>query len=150
MAGDTLFINSCGRIDLPGSSPEDMYYSLQTLSKLVDETRLFPGHNYSGQPSDTLGQPEKAQHVSAPDHPQPTGIPVGDGLLSTPMRKKRGNFLEDFRAGQHFRHKVGKTLTEGLFNAFTEFGMTTNPLSKTCATPPATAIAAWSPRRAWS
>ncbi len=46
------------------------------------------------------------------------------------MRKKRGNFLEDFRAGQHFRHKVGKTLTEGLFNAFTEFGMTTNPLSK--------------------
>ena len=55
VAGDTLFINSCGRIDLPGSSPEDMYYSLQTLSKLVDETRLFPGHNYSGQPSDTLG-----------------------------------------------------------------------------------------------
>lgn len=47
-----------------------------------------------------------------------------------PTRKKRGNFLEDFRTGQHFRHKVGKTLTEGLFNAFTEFGMTTNPLSK--------------------
>ncbi len=46
------------------------------------------------------------------------------------VHKKRGNFLEDFQAGQHFRHKVGKTLTEGLFNAFTEFGMTTNPLSK--------------------
>ncbi|MCS6925994.1 MAG: MaoC family dehydratase [Candidatus Binatia bacterium] len=45
-------------------------------------------------------------------------------------RKKRGNFLEDFRVGQLFRHKVGKTVTEGLFNAFTEFGMTTNPLSK--------------------
>jgi glyoxylase-like metal-dependent hydrolase (beta-lactamase superfamily II) len=59
VAGDTLFINSCGRIDLPGSSPEDMYYSLQTLSKLVDETRLFPGHNYSGQPSDTLGNQKK-------------------------------------------------------------------------------------------
>jgi len=46
------------------------------------------------------------------------------------IRKKRGNFLEDFRVGQRFRHKVGKTVTEGLFNAFTEFGMTTNPLSK--------------------
>jgi acyl dehydratase len=46
------------------------------------------------------------------------------------IRKKRGNFLEDFRIGQLFRHKVGKTVTEGLFNAFTEFGMTTNPLSK--------------------
>lgn len=45
-------------------------------------------------------------------------------------KKKRGNFLEDFRVGQLFRHKVGKTVTEGLFNAFTEFGMTTNPLSK--------------------
>ncbi|MCE2487452.1 MAG: MBL fold metallo-hydrolase [Desulfurellaceae bacterium] len=59
VAGDTLFINSCGRIDLPGSSPEDMYHSLQTLSKLVDETVLFPGHNYSGQPSDTLGNQKK-------------------------------------------------------------------------------------------
>jgi hydroxyacylglutathione hydrolase len=56
VAGDTLFIGSCGRVDLPGSSPEDMYYSLQTLSKLADETILYPGHNYSGQPSDTIAQ----------------------------------------------------------------------------------------------
>ena len=40
------------------------------------------------------------------------------------------DFLEDFRVGQLFRHKVGKTVTEGLFNAFSEFGMTTNPLCK--------------------
>lgn len=59
VAGDTLFINSCGRIDLPGSSPEDMYHSLRTLSKLVDKTVLFPGHNYSGQPSDTLANQKK-------------------------------------------------------------------------------------------
>ena len=59
VAGDTLFINSCGRIDLPGSSPEDMYHSLRTLSKLVDETVLFPGHNYSGQPSDTLANQKR-------------------------------------------------------------------------------------------
>ena len=46
------------------------------------------------------------------------------------MRKKRGNFLEDFRVGQLFRHKVGKTVTEGLFNAFTGWDTTTNPLHK--------------------
>ena len=46
------------------------------------------------------------------------------------IRKKTGNFLEDFKVGQVLRHKVGKTVTEGLMNAFTEFSMTTNPLHK--------------------
>jgi len=46
------------------------------------------------------------------------------------ITKRKGNFLEDFRVGHVFRHKVGKTLTEGLFNAFTEYDMTTNPLHK--------------------
>jgi 2-methylfumaryl-CoA hydratase len=44
--------------------------------------------------------------------------------------KQTGNFLEDFRPGQVFRHKAGKTVTEGLFTTFTEFSMTSNPLSK--------------------
>jgi len=46
------------------------------------------------------------------------------------IRKKTGNFLEDFRVGQVLRHKRGKTITAGLFNAFSEFTMTTNPLAK--------------------
>ena len=46
------------------------------------------------------------------------------------IKKKTGNFLEDLKAGQVFRHKGGKTITEGLFNDFTEFNFTTNPLSK--------------------
>jgi 2-methylfumaryl-CoA hydratase len=46
------------------------------------------------------------------------------------IRKKTGNFLEDFQIGSVLRHKVGKTVTEGLLNAFTEFSMTTNPLHK--------------------
>ena len=46
------------------------------------------------------------------------------------IRKKTGNFFEDFRVGQVFRHKRGKTITAGLFNSFTEFTMTTNPLAK--------------------
>src|SRR3990172_3958795 len=46
------------------------------------------------------------------------------------IRKKTGNFVEDFRPGAILRHKRGKTVTEGLFAVFTDFSMTTNPLSK--------------------
>lgn len=46
------------------------------------------------------------------------------------IEKLTGNFLEDFRPGQVFRHKGGKTVTEGLFTTFTEFAMTSNPLAK--------------------
>ncbi len=46
------------------------------------------------------------------------------------VRKITGNHLEDFRLGQTFRHKGGKTITEGLFATFTEFTMTTNPLAR--------------------
>ena len=46
------------------------------------------------------------------------------------IRKKTGNFLEDFQPGQIFRHKGGKTVTEGLFTTFTDFSMATNPLCK--------------------
>ncbi|HTY18938.1 MAG TPA: MaoC family dehydratase [Myxococcota bacterium] len=46
------------------------------------------------------------------------------------LRKSIGNFLEDFVPGHVFRHKGGKTVTEGLFTTFTEFSMTTHPLAK--------------------
>ncbi|MBI2154074.1 MAG: MBL fold metallo-hydrolase [Candidatus Rokubacteria bacterium] len=59
ISGDTLFIGSCGRTDLPGSDPTEMYYSLtQRLYKLPDETILFPGHNYGG-PSSTIGDEKR-------------------------------------------------------------------------------------------
>jgi glyoxylase-like metal-dependent hydrolase (beta-lactamase superfamily II) len=61
ISGDTLFIGSCGRIDLPGSDPSEMYYSLtQRLAALPDDTVLLPGHNYGGEAS-TIGR-EKRQN----------------------------------------------------------------------------------------
>jgi hydroxyacylglutathione hydrolase len=61
VSGDTLFIGSCGRTDLPGSDPSEMYYSLtQRLGALPDDTLLLPGHNYGG-PSSTIGD-EKRQN----------------------------------------------------------------------------------------
>ncbi len=55
VAGDTLFIHGCGRVDLPGSDPDDMFHSLRKLSELPDETLLLPGHHYSSEPSAPLG-----------------------------------------------------------------------------------------------
>lgn len=60
VSGDTLFVGSCGRVDLPGSNAEEMYFSLtQRLMNLPDETILFPGHNYADKPISTLGEQKR-------------------------------------------------------------------------------------------
>jgi glyoxylase-like metal-dependent hydrolase (beta-lactamase superfamily II) len=61
VSGDTLFLGSCGRVDLPGADPEAMYRSLNvTLRALPDETLLFPGHLYAPEPSSTMGEQKQA------------------------------------------------------------------------------------------
>ncbi len=60
ISGDTLFVQSCGRVDLPGSDPEAMYYSLnQTLKNLDDSTVVYPGHAYSSEPSSTIANEKR-------------------------------------------------------------------------------------------
>jgi glyoxylase-like metal-dependent hydrolase (beta-lactamase superfamily II) len=61
VSGDTLFLGSCGRVDLPGSDPEAMYRSLTgTLARLPDETLVFPGHLYSADASSTLAEQKRS------------------------------------------------------------------------------------------
>ncbi len=59
VSGDTLFINGCGRVDLPGSNSEDMYHSIQKLASLPDDTVLLPGHNYADVPSASMADTKK-------------------------------------------------------------------------------------------
>ncbi len=59
VSGDTLFINGCGRVDLPGSNSEDMYHSVQKLASLPDDTILLPGHNYADVPSASMADTKK-------------------------------------------------------------------------------------------
>ncbi len=60
ISGDTLFVNSCGRVDLPGSDPEAMYHSLNdTLRNLDDATVVYPGHAYAPESSTTIGQQKR-------------------------------------------------------------------------------------------
>ena len=54
VAGDTLFLEGCGRTDLPGGSAEAQYQSLLKLKSLGDDIRVYPGHDYREAVS-TLG-----------------------------------------------------------------------------------------------
>jgi hydroxyacylglutathione hydrolase len=55
VAGDTLFLDGCGRTDLPGSNAQEMMHSLSRLSKVDDDVVLFPGHRYSVASSAQMG-----------------------------------------------------------------------------------------------
>ncbi|MGH7819417.1 MAG: MBL fold metallo-hydrolase [Candidatus Binatia bacterium] len=59
VSGDTLFIGSCGRVDLPGSDPRKMYESLSRLADLPEGTGLYPGHNYSSEVVSTIGEQKR-------------------------------------------------------------------------------------------
>ena len=57
VSGDTLFIQGCGRVDLPGGDPEEMYRTLtERLARLGDDVVLYPGHDYADVPSSTLAE----------------------------------------------------------------------------------------------
>ncbi len=60
VSGDTLFIDGCGRVDLPGSDADAMFHSLQKLKLLPDDTLLLPGHNYSHVPNATMGETKQS------------------------------------------------------------------------------------------
>ena len=56
-SGDTLLINGTGRTDFQNGSSKDAYHSLfHKLLKLPDETILYPGHDYNGKKSSTIGK----------------------------------------------------------------------------------------------
>ena len=59
LTGDVLFVDGCGRVDLPGSDPEKMFETLKLLSRFPDETIIYPGHNYGPAPTDTMGHQKK-------------------------------------------------------------------------------------------
>lgn len=45
-SGDTVFAGACGRCDLAGGDPEQMYQSLRRISELDPAMKLYPGHDY--------------------------------------------------------------------------------------------------------
>ncbi len=55
LTGDTVFVGSCGRLDLPGGNPDEMFDSI--YSKLVNldgNLAVLPGHHYGSSKTSTL------------------------------------------------------------------------------------------------
>lgn len=55
ITGDTMFVYGCGRCDLRGGDPEQMFDTLRRLrAELPGETVIHPGHNYSVKPTNRI------------------------------------------------------------------------------------------------
>jgi len=54
ITGDTLFIDNCGRADLPGGNINDLFNSLQKIKQLSDDIVVYPGHDYGPKLFDSL------------------------------------------------------------------------------------------------
>ncbi len=63
VSGDTLFLDGCGRTDLPGSDHAQMIESLAVLRKVDDDVVLYPGHRYSLASSATMGAVKQSNFV---------------------------------------------------------------------------------------
>lgn len=63
VAGDTLFLDGCGRTDFPGGDVDEMFRSLQQLATLQGNPTVFPGHWYSTQPSASLAEVKDTNYV---------------------------------------------------------------------------------------
>lgn len=50
ISGDTLFLQGCGRVDLPGGNVEEMHRTIhERLSTIGAHTIVYPGHSYGGE-----------------------------------------------------------------------------------------------------
>ncbi len=66
-SGDTLFVGTCGRVDLPGGDARELYHSLVDILRKMDDTLLmYPGHNYGSTPTSSLGTQKKMNFVMQP------------------------------------------------------------------------------------
>lgn len=67
LAGDTLFLQGCGRTDFPGGDPRQLYLSLtQKLMQVPDDAVLYPGHAYDPRPNALLGETRRSNPVFRP------------------------------------------------------------------------------------
>ena len=55
-AGDTVFVNACGRCDLAGGDPQQMFESLRRVAQLPAEVTLYPGHDYGDVPVSSIAR----------------------------------------------------------------------------------------------
>lgn len=91
ITGDTLFVGSCGRTDLPGSSQAEMFSSLARLGTMNPEVVVLPGHNYATKPFSTVGKEREFNmfvQAGLSQVPRPPALPpccaAGPGMRCGP------------------------------------------------------------------
>ncbi len=63
VSGDTLFLQGCGRVDLPGGNVEEMFRTISERFNTVDpKTIVYPGHAYGGE-HESMGDVRKHNPV---------------------------------------------------------------------------------------
>ncbi len=101
IAGDTLFVWGCGRCDLDGGDPEQMYDSLRRLMQLPDTTLTLPGHDYSDRPTATLAEQKEGNpflHCPDREHFVEYRMHVHDRIRQEPYKSVKKGTPQDCNA----------------------------------------------------
>lgn len=64
--GDTLFVGSCGRVDLPGGDASQLYHSLRRLAEMEGSLVVYPGHHYGDSKTSTISDQLNTNPVLQP------------------------------------------------------------------------------------
>ena len=81
-SGDTLFVGSCGRIDLEGGSASEIYDSIfDVLYGLDEQLIMYPGHDYGSVKISTIGDQKRTNPIMRK-------IPKGLGISDEDCKKR--------------------------------------------------------------
>ena len=115
--GDTLLINGCGRTDFQSGSAADLYRSLtEVLFRLPDDTIVWPGHDYQGKTSSTIGA-EKTGNARVAGKTLEEFVAIMDALhLPRPKRMDEAvpaNLHSGIRHDSHLAHSIIRRSADG-------------------------------------
>jgi glyoxylase-like metal-dependent hydrolase (beta-lactamase superfamily II) len=98
ITGDTLFVFGCGRCDLHGGDPEQMYTTLKHIrDDLPNSIVIHPGHNYSVQKTSTLGEEKEGNpfmHFTEVDQFIRYRMKTHDQIRNSPYTAQSENSLK--------------------------------------------------------
>jgi glyoxylase-like metal-dependent hydrolase (beta-lactamase superfamily II)/rhodanese-related sulfurtransferase len=105
--GDTLLIRGCGRADFQNGDARALYRSITgTLFALPDDTVVWPGHDYNGRTSSTIGE-ERRHNPRLAGKSEAEFVAIMDNLGLPPPRKLAVSVLANRACG---------TVDAGLFD----------------------------------
>jgi len=75
ITGDAMFIDACGRIDLPGGDGETLFKTLQKIKNMDENIEIYPGHDYGPVHHATIKEQKETNfYLKAKDFDEFMGI----------------------------------------------------------------------------